>query len=317
LAVISAEAKYGNQISYARHESWASFQQVTGSQPQIPSALDDLDTAFSNLNEIMSTSKNVKEVLSRYWTGANGSYNQDSFDEFSMAVSKLYFGERGLEQFVKERIAKESKSKYTPEYYNQKYDTLEDEPLWSGGRATGDLAGFKSKLDTMPRKADKLPAWPGYEEDYAQAARRHNKNLSHADSIIIARAVLSYCYDIDASFKTVDPILVMALVRAESNFKPAARSRVGALGLGQLMPATARGLGISNPLDPVQNLYGCVKYLEREEYRWRKSPNKTALMLAAYNAGPGAVKKYGGIPPYKETRSYVKIVTKYYNEFKR
>lgn len=323
LAVISAEAKYGNQISFARHESWAAFQEVTNSKPQVPCALDDLDTAFSELNQIMSSSKNVKEVLQRYWTGPDGTYNHDSYADFSVAVSKLYFGDNGLEKFVKERVANEAKCKYKPDYYNQRQNTCDEEPAWAG-LATGDLAGYRSSLNSMPRLAEKLKVYEN-EADYARVARKFNKNLSEAESIVIARAVLTYCGEIAHGYEEgcqnldgyVDPVLVMALIRAESNFKPNARSRVGALGLGQLMPATARGLGISNPLDPVQNLYGCIKYLERESYRWRDAPNKTALMLASYNAGPGAVQKYGGIPPYSETRNYVKIVTRYYNEFKR
>lgn len=105
----------------------------------------------------------------------------------------------------------------------------------------------------------------------------------------------------------------MAVVAAESAFRPNAVSGVGALGLGQLMPATARGLGVTNAFDPAQNLFGCVKYIEREQHRWGKKPE---LIFAAYNAGPGAVKKYGGVPPYKETRSYVVTVKKYYNRFR-
>jgi soluble lytic murein transglycosylase-like protein len=84
------------------------------------------------------------------------------------------------------------------------------------------------------------------------------------------------------------------------------------MGLGQLMPATARSHGIKDPFDPVQNLYGCVKYLEREVHRWSGAPNMVDLIAASYNAGAGAVKKYNGVPPYNETRGFVKTVKKYY-----
>lgn len=97
--------------------------------------------------------------------------------------------------------------------------------------------------------------------------------------------------------------LFLRLVHQESRWNPRARSRAGALGLAQLMPATARRLGV-DPFDPYQNLDGGARYL-RQQYEefgtWR-------LALAAYNAGPGAVQRYGGVPPYRETRNYVRVV---------
>jgi soluble lytic murein transglycosylase-like protein len=105
---------------------------------------------------------------------------------------------------------------------------------------------------------------------------------------------------------------VMAVIAAESRFKPRAVSKAGAMGLAQLMPATARGHGIRDAFDPVQNVYVCVKYIERETNRWKGRSNWLDLVLASYNAGPGAVKKYGGVPPYSETRSYISVVKGYY-----
>lgn len=97
--------------------------------------------------------------------------------------------------------------------------------------------------------------------------------------------------------------LFLRLVQQESNWKPNARSHKGAIGLAQLMPGTARVLRV-NPHDPYENLEGGARYLA-QQYRtfgsWR-------LALAAYNAGPAAVKKYGGVPPYKETKNYVRII---------
>lgn len=97
--------------------------------------------------------------------------------------------------------------------------------------------------------------------------------------------------------------LFLRLVQQESGWRADAVSHKGAIGLAQLMPQTARVLGV-NPHDPRQNLEGGARYLA-EQYRtfgsWR-------LALAAYNAGPGAVQKYGGVPPFKETRNYVKII---------
>ncbi|WP_243149818.1 lytic transglycosylase domain-containing protein [Thermaerobacter sp. PB12/4term] len=102
----------------------------------------------------------------------------------------------------------------------------------------------------------------------------------------------------------LDPALLRAVIQAESGWNPAARSPAGAVGLMQLMPATARELGVTDPLDPVQNLEAGARYLRRQFDRfgdWR-------LALAAYNAGPEAVEAHGGVPPFAETRAYVEKV---------
>jgi soluble lytic murein transglycosylase-like protein len=110
------------------------------------------------------------------------------------------------------------------------------------------------------------------------------------------------------------------MIIAESHFNPNATSRVGAAGLGQLMPRTAASLGVNNPYDHVQNLNGSIRYLRSrlDTFADKALPGgglsfeQISLALAAYNAGTGAVKKYRGIPPYRETRAYVnKIVSLY------
>ncbi|MGH2735762.1 MAG: lytic transglycosylase domain-containing protein [Actinomycetota bacterium] len=107
----------------------------------------------------------------------------------------------------------------------------------------------------------------------------------------------------------VDPRLLASLVWAESAFNPGAVSGAGATGLTQLMPGTAAGLGV-DPRDPVQNLNGGARYLAQQ----LKSFGSPALALAAYNAGPGNVQKYGGIPPFSETQGYVQRVLGYYKQ---
>jgi soluble lytic murein transglycosylase-like protein len=103
----------------------------------------------------------------------------------------------------------------------------------------------------------------------------------------------------------IDPALLAGLVKQESNFNPTAGSPAGARGLTQLMPATAAGLGVTDVLDPLQSLDGGAKYLRQQLDAFGGDVTRA---LAAYNAGPGAVQRYGGVPPYAETQNYVRVV---------
>jgi hypothetical protein len=112
----------------------------------------------------------------------------------------------------------------------------------------------------------------------------------------------------------LDFLLVKAVIRAESAFDAAALSPKGAMGLMQLMPETSRDLGVANPFDPHQNIDGGVRYLR---FLMDRFNNNIVFALAAYNAGPEAVQKHGGIPPYVETRDYVRRVLDFYEESAR
>lgn len=127
-------------------------------------------------------------------------------------------------------------------------------------------------------------------------ALQQNPGLGRNEAGQIAEAIVD-----SAQRHEVDPFLVAALIAQESKFRPRVVSPGGAVGLGQILPATARGLGV-DPYHPAQNVEGCVKYLRAQLNRWN---GRTDLALASYNAGPGAVQRFGGVPPYRVTRNYV------------
>ena len=127
--------------------------------------------------------------------------------------------------------------------------------------------------------------------------------------VIAAPAELSELITTQAKAKGLPVALLSAVIRQESGFNPKAKSSAGAMGLMQLMPGTAKALGVTNAFDPAQNVAGGATYLQQ---LLSKHQGNIPLALAAYNAGPGAVARHGGIPPYRETQQYVRNVLKDY-----
>ncbi|MBR6552798.1 MAG: lytic transglycosylase domain-containing protein [Clostridia bacterium] len=146
------------------------------------------------------------------------------------------------------------------------------------------------------------------QKEYAKM-RTQNKTTVFAGNTKYDEHINNY-----AMMYGIDPLLVKAVIKQESGFNPNAESSAGAVGLMQLMPATARSLGVKNAKDPKQNIAGGTKYLAS---LLKQFDGNIPLALSAYNAGAGTVKKYGNkIPPYKETQNYVKNIMATYNSIK-
>jgi soluble lytic murein transglycosylase-like protein len=167
-----------------------------------------------------------------------------------------------------------------------------DAQIYAWRDANGTLVLSDRSIDA-PTAVYKVPGTPNY------VTTRPAEDVS--DDNLYEPLILEH-----ATRQSLRPELVRAVIQVESGFNPRALSPKGAMGLMQLMPATARSLGVSNPWDPAQNIRGGTDYLRRllDEYHGNEE-----LALAAYNAGSGAVAKYGRrIPPYRETRDYVRKV---------
>ena len=161
--------------------------------------------------------------------------------------------------------------------------------------AAADVRGY---VAAQPRTSDESSALSN--PNYTGLARGYRVSAGEIDAAI----------EQAASKHGVDPNLVRALVKVESNFNPNAVSNKGAMGLMQLMPSTASGLRVNNPFDPQQNVDAGVRHLKQ---LLNNFGGDVRLSLAAYNAGEGAVKRNGGVPHYAETQNYVKRITDLYS----
>ncbi|MDN3398027.1 lytic transglycosylase domain-containing protein [Psychrobacter sp. APC 3426] len=167
---------------------------------------------------------------------------------------------------------------------------------------SGNFDKFTKKVKVTYYKDSKM--YDGSSDSYGSSPASSSGSRNAYDSYIRA----------SAARHGVDPALMKAMMHTESAFNPNARSPVGAQGLMQLMPATARRFKVGNPWNPADNIEGSAKYIA---WLMRRFNNNVEHAVAGYNAGEGNVDKYGGIPPFKETRNYVqRVMSRYHSLYK-
>ncbi|TGL58947.1 lytic transglycosylase domain-containing protein [Leptospira sarikeiensis] len=170
-----------------------------------------------------------------------------------------------------------------------------------------EIKGITERFQPKPPVQETNPEPKKIESPFSQELEARMGGLFSGESDPTP-AELSPIIERESFRNHLDPNLVKSVIKAESGFKANAVSPKGAIGLMQLMPGTADILGVENPFDPEENIAGGTKFLAD----MMKKFGNTDMAIAAYNAGPGAVQKYDGIPPYKETKDYVKKVNRFW-----
>ena len=178
------------------------------------------------------------------------------------------------------------------------------------------LPHFVKIIKESPANFDEILSIEADQLEHMEQLKKIDDAASEEASEVTSAPVLNFKYNgsfdhyIDEASRKyhISSSIIKAVIKAESNFNPRAVSPKGAMGLMQLMPGTARSLGVSDAFNPKENIDGGVKFLRD---LLKQFDGNLELALAGYNAGPGAVKKFGGIPPYKETQNYVKKIMGY------
>jgi soluble lytic murein transglycosylase-like protein len=189
-----------------------------------------------------------------------------------------------------------------------------------------ELQAVASRIEQITGAPVQIPGMPQAQDDssssfasvlQAQMNAGDGSSTGTADATgapaMLAPAQIDALVNDNAEAQDVDPALVKAIIANESGFNANATSNVGAQGLMQLMPGTAAALGVSDAYDPAQNVAGGTKYIKQLLDRFN---GNVPYAVAAYNAGPGAVEKYGGVPPYAETQNYVQNVLSSYAKYR-
>jgi soluble lytic murein transglycosylase-like protein len=180
------------------------------------------------------------------------------------------------------------------------------------------ITGAPVELPGMPSQQDNsTPSFAAMLQQQMNSGEQGGEGAALGDApgapAMLPPTEIESLVDDNAQAQAVDPALVKAIIANESGFNANATSNVGAQGLMQLMPGTAAALGVSNAYDPAQNVAGGTKYIKQLLDHFN---GDVRLAIAAYNAGPGAVEKYGGVPPYAETQNYVQNVLSSYAKYR-
>ncbi|HTX55916.1 MAG TPA: lytic transglycosylase domain-containing protein [Candidatus Acidoferrales bacterium] len=189
---------------------------------------------------------------------------------------------------------------------------------------TSELSAVAQRIEQITGAPVQLPGLPVQEPNAASFAAMLQSQMNAENGTLegdaapnapamVPPAQIDALVNDNAQAQAVDPALIKAIIANESGFNANATSTAGAQGLMQLMPGTAAGLGVTDPYDPAQNVAGGTKYIKGLLDRF---DGDVRLAVAAYNAGPGAVEKYGGVPPYAETQNYVQNVLSSYAKYR-